>query len=71
MLEIDFALDMRQLQCAGRVLQGGLRAHDLREALKACRAVGKELGEVRELSDGVYKGRDVEAEGPRNGAHFS
>ena len=62
MLEIDFALDMRQLQCAGRVLQGGLRAHDLREALETCRAVGEELGEVRELSDGVYKGRDVEAE---------
>ena len=62
MLQIDFALDVRQLQCTGRVLQGRFGAHDLREALKACRAVGEKLGEVRELSDGVYKGRDVEAE---------
>ena len=61
-LEIDFALDMRQLQCAGRVLQGRFGAHDLREALESRRAVGEKLGEVRELSDGVYKGRDVEAE---------
>ena len=35
-------------------------AHDLQKALKARRAVGKQLRKVRKLPDGVDKGRDIE-----------
>jgi len=62
-LHVNASLGLAQVARVRRVPEGRLRAHDLREALKARGAVGKQLGEVGELADGVHEGRDIEREG--------
>ena len=61
-VDVNRAVDLRKLLRIGCIIQRGFGAHDLDEALESCRAVGEHLGEVRQLPDGVDKGRDIERE---------
>ncbi len=67
----DLTVHLRQFDCIRRVVQLRRGAHDLQKALKACRAVGKQLRKVRKLADGVDKGRDIERERQKiDGVHL-
>ena len=63
MVHVDAPPDLSQGLGVGRVLQVGLRAHQLQEAAEARGAVGEELREGCKPPDRVYKGGDIKAEG--------
>ena len=59
----DLALDVGQSHSVGLVLNGGLGAHDVDEAVQTCKAIGEHLGEAGELAHGGNEVGDVQGKG--------
>ena len=62
-LHIDGTLHVFQHHSISLILEGGLGAHDVHEAVQARKAVGEHLGEGCQLAHGVDESGDVQREG--------